>query len=77
MKKKSTNILSKESAEAVKAEFAKYSDTFDVKETQKIVEEAVKSVTKELLHEWLKSNIDKVVKQSVKTELNNIAKKKP
>ena len=37
MKKKSTNILSNKSAAAIKAELAKYSETFNVKDTQKLV----------------------------------------
>ena len=76
MKKKSTNILSNKSAAAIKAELAKYSETFNVKETQKIVNEVVKKVTNDLLKEWINANIDEVVKKSVKEELNNIAKKK-
>ena len=76
MNKKSTKILSDKSAAAIKAELAKYSETFNVKETQKIVEEVVKKVTKDALKEWINANIDKVVKQSIKEELENIAKKK-
>jgi cell pole-organizing protein PopZ len=76
MKKKTSKILSKESAAAVKAELVKFSETLNVKETQKIVEEVVENVTQELLQEWINSNIDQVVKKSIKEELNNIAKKK-
>ena len=76
MKKKSTNILSNKSAAAIKAEWAKYSETFNVKETQKLVVEVVKKVPEDLLKEWINANIDEVVKKSVKEELNNIAKKK-
>tara|TARA_B110000003_G_C16344920_1_gene416343 strand:- start:57 stop:290 length:234 start_codon:yes stop_codon:yes gene_type:complete len=76
MNKKTTKILSNKSAAAIKAELAKYSETFNVKETQKIVEEVVKKVTEDALKEWINANIDKVVKQSIKEELENIAKKK-
>lgn len=76
MNKKSTKILSDKSAAAIKAELAKYSETFNIKETQKIVEEVVKKVTEDALKEWINTNIDKVVKQSIKEELENIAKKK-
>ena len=44
MKNKSTKILSNKSAAAIKAELKKYSDTFNVKETQKIIEEVVSLV---------------------------------
>ena len=76
MNKKTTKILSNKSAAAIKAELAKYSETFNVKETQKIVEEVVKKVTEDALKEWINANIDKVVKQSIKEKLENIAKKK-
>ena len=76
MNKKTTKILSNKSAAAIKAELAKYSETFNVKETQKIVEEVVKKVTEDALKKWINANIDKVVKQSIKEELENIAKKK-
>ena len=76
MKNKSTKILSNKSAAAIKAELKKYSDTFNVKETQKIVEEAVTKVTEDLLKEWINGNIDKVVKKAIKEELQSIAKKK-
>ena len=76
MNKKSTKILSDKSAAAIKAELAKYSETFNVKETQKIVEEVVKKVTEDTLKEWINTNIDKVVKQSIKEKLESIAKKK-
>ena len=76
MNKKSTKILSDKSAAAIKAELAKYSETFNVKETQKIVEEVVKKVTEDALKEWINANIDKVVKQSIKEKLESIAKKK-
>lgn len=75
MKKISKTILSKEAAVALKAEISKYSDTFNVLETQKMVEEVVTTVTENLIKEWLNNNIDKVVKASIKEELANIAKK--
>ena len=76
MNKKSTKILSDKSAAAIKAELAKYSETFNVKETQKIVREIVKKVTEDALKEWINTNIYKVVKQSIKEKLESIAKKK-
>jgi cell pole-organizing protein PopZ len=76
MNKKSEKIVSNKSAAAIKAELSKYSEIFNVKETQKIVEEVVKKVTESLLKDWINANIDKVVKQSIKEELKNIAKKK-
>ena len=76
MNKKSTKILSDKSAAAIKAELAKYSETFNIKETQKIVEGVVKKVTEDALKEWINTNIDKVVKQSIKEKLESIAKKK-
>ena len=75
MKKISKTILSRETAAALKAEISKYSDTFNVLETQKMVEEVVTTVTENLIKEWLNNNIDKVVKASIKEELANIAKK--
>ena len=41
MAKNNKEILSKETAVAVKAELAKYADTYDVEETQKLVKEIV------------------------------------
>ena len=76
MKKKSKEILSKDTAIALKAEISKYSDTFDVSETQKLIEETVNIVTENLLKEWLNVNMNKVVKNAVKEELANLAKKK-
>lgn len=76
MKNKSTEMLSNKTAAAIKAELKKYSDTFNVKETKKIVEEAVTKVTEDLIKEWINNNIDKVVKDVIKEELQNIAKKK-
>ena len=76
MKKKSKEILSKDTAIALKAEISKYSDTFDVSETQKLIEETVNIVTENLLKEWLNVNMNKVVKNAIKEELANLAKKK-
>ena len=76
MKKKSKEILSKDTAIALKAEISKYSDTFDVSETQKLIEETVNVVTENLLKEWLNVNMNKVVTNAVKEELANLAKKK-
>ena len=76
MKKKSKEILSKDTAIALKAEISKYSDTFDVSETQKLIEETVNVVTENLLKEWLNVNMNKVVKSAIKEELANLAKKK-
>ena len=76
MNKKSKEILSKDTAIALKAEISKYSDTFDVSETQKLIEETVNIVTENLLREWLNVNMNKVVKNAVKEELANLAKKK-
>ena len=75
MNKKSKEILSKDTAIALKAEISKYSDTFDVSETQKLIEETVNIVTENLLKEWLNVNMNKVVKNAVKEELANLAKK--
>ncbi len=76
MNKKSKEILSKDTAIALKAEISKYSDTFDVSETQKLIEETVNIVTENLLKEWLNVNMNKVVKNAIKKELANLAKKK-
>ena len=75
MNKKSKEILSKDTAIALKAEISKYSDIFDVSETQKLIEETVNIVTENLLKEWLNVNMNKVVKNAVKEELANLAKK--
>ena len=75
MKKNSRTILTKETAIALKAEISKYSDTFDVSETQKLIEETVNIVTENLLKEWLNVNMNKVVKSAIKEELANLAKK--
>ena len=66
MNKKTTKILSNKSAAAIKAELAKYTETFNVKETQKIVEQVVKKVTENLLKDWIKNNIDQIVKEAEK-----------
>jgi len=76
MKKQSKKILSKETAIALKAELSKYSDTFNVSETQELVQEVVESVAENVLKEWINSNMDRVVKKSIKEELNTIAKRK-
>ena len=76
MKKKSKEILSKKTAIALKAELSKYSDTFNVAETQKIVHEVVTDVIENTLKEWLNTNMVRVVKKSVKEELAKIVKKK-
>ena len=76
MKKQSKKILSKETAIALKAELSKYSDTFNVSETQELVQEVVESVAENVLKEWINSNMDRVVKKSIKEKLNTIAKRK-
>ena len=76
MNKKSKEILSKDTAIALKAEISKYSDIFDVSETQKLIEETVNIVTENLLKEWLNVNMDKIVKKAIREELANLAKKK-
>jgi cell pole-organizing protein PopZ len=76
MKKQSKEILSKKTAIALKAEFSKYVDTFNVVETQELVQEVVTEVTENALKDWLNANMDRVVKKSVKEELAKIVKKK-
>ena len=76
MKKQSKEILSKKTAIELKAELSKYSDTFNVAETQKIVHEVVTDVVENTLKEWLNANMVRVVKESVKEELAKIVKKK-
>jgi|TARA_B110000467_G_scaffold10062_1_gene8619 cell pole-organizing protein PopZ len=76
MKKQSKEILSKKTATALKAELSKYSDIFNVKETQELVQEVVSSVTEKTLTDWINTNMDSVVKKSVKEELAKIAKNK-
>jgi len=74
-KKNPNNILSKETAISLKAEIKKYSDTFNVKETQKYIKEVVAEVSNDFIKLWLDKNISEVVKDAVKEELENIAKK--
>ena len=76
MKKQSKEILSQKTAIALKAELSKYADTFDVVETQELVQEVVTDLTEKALKEWLNTNIDRVVKKSVKEELDQIVKNK-
>jgi cell pole-organizing protein PopZ len=76
MKKQSKIILSKKTAIALKAELSKYSDTFNVSETQELVQEVVERVAENVLKEWINSNMDRVVRKSIKEELTTIAKKK-
>ena len=76
MKKQSKEILSKKTAIALKAELSKYADTFNIEETQELVQEVVTGLTENALKEWLNTNIDRVVKKSVKEELAKIVKKK-
>ena len=76
MKKQSKEILSKKTAIELKAELSKYSDTFNVAETQKIVHEVVTDVVENTLKDWLNANMVRVVKESVKEELAKIVKKK-
>ena len=68
MKKQSKEILSNKTATALKAELSKYSDIFNVKETQELVQEVVSSVTEKTLTDWINTNMDSVVKKSVKEE---------
>jgi cell pole-organizing protein PopZ len=76
MKKKSKEILSKKTAIALKAELSRYSDTFNLAETQELVQEVVTDLADNALKEWLNANLDRVVKKSVKEELAKIVKKK-
>ena len=76
MKKKSKEILSKETAIALKAELSKYSDTFNVEETQELVQEVVANVAESSLKEWLDTNMDSVLKKAINEKLASIAKKK-
>ena len=76
MKKQSKEILSQKTAIALKAELSKYADNFDVVETQELVQEVVTDLTEKALKEWLNNNINRVVKKSVKEELDQIVKKK-
>jgi cell pole-organizing protein PopZ len=76
MKKQSKEILSKKTATALKAELSKYSDIFNVTETQVLVQEVVSSVTEKTLTDWINTNMDRVVKKYVKEELAKIAQNK-
>ena len=76
MKKQSKEILSKKTATALKAELSKYYDIFNVTETQELVQEVVSSVTEKTLTDWINTNMDRVVKKSVKEELAKIAQNK-
>ena len=75
MSKKTNNVLSKETAVALKAEITKYSDTFKVDETQKLIKETVSEISKDILKKWLNDNMNKVVRETIKQELDNIVKK--
>jgi len=75
MSKKTNNVLSKETAVALKAEITKYSDTFKVEETQKLIKETVSEISKDILKKWLNDNMNKVVRETIKQELDNIVKK--
>ncbi len=75
MRKKTNNILSKETAVALRAEIKKYSDTFKVDETQKYIKEVVSEIGNDILKKWLNENMDKVVKEAIKEELSNIVQK--
>ena len=68
-------ILTKETAVAVKAELAKYADTFDVEETQKLVKEIVSNTVNEILNKWLNKNIDRVLKEVLREELEKTVKR--
>ena len=76
MKKQSKEILSKKTTILLKAELSKYADTFNITETQELVQEVVTEVTENALKDWLNANMDRVVKKSVKEELAKIVKKK-
>ena len=75
MAKNNKEILTKETAVAVKAELAKYADTFDVEETQKLVKEIVSNTVNEILNKWLNKNIDRVLKEVLREELEKIVKR--
>ena len=57
MQKNPNNILSKETAISLKAEIKKYSDTFNVRETQKYIKEVVTEVSNNFIKLWLDKNI--------------------
>ena len=75
MVKNNKEILSKETAVAVKAELAKYADTYDVEETQKLVKEIVSETVNEILNKWLNKNIDRVLKEVLREELEKTVKR--
>ena len=75
MVNKTKEILSKETAIALKAELARYADTFAVEDTQKILKEVVNKVASDLLKKWLNENIDKVAREILREELDKTIKK--
>ena len=75
MVNKTKEILSIETATAVKAELAKYVDTFKVEDTQKIVKEVVIELANELLKDWLEKNMDKVLREVIREELDKTVKR--
>ena len=75
MAKNNKEILTKETAVAVKAELAKYADTYDVEETQKFVTEILSNTVNEILNKWLNKNIDRVLKEVLREELEKIVKR--
>jgi len=75
MAKNNKEILTKETAIAVKAELAKYADTYDVEETQKLVKEIVTNTVNEILNKWLNKNIDRLLKEVLREELEKTVKR--
>jgi len=75
MAKNNKEILTKETAIAVKAELAKYADTYNVEETQKLVKEIVSNTVNELLNKWLNKNMDRVLKEVLREELEKTVKR--
>ena len=73
--KNNKEVLSNETAKAVKSELAKYSEIFKVRDTQKIVREVVNEVVNEVLKNWLNKNMDKVLKEVIREELDKTVKK--
>ena len=76
MKKKANNILSKDTAVALRAQITKYSDAFEVDETQKYIREVVKEIGNDVLKKWLNENMEKIVKEVIKEELSDIVQRK-
>ena len=74
MNRKTNNMLSKETAISLKAEIKKYSDTFNVADTQKYIKEVISEVSNDFIKNWLDKNMNSVVKEAVKEELQHIAK---